>query len=164
MEAGQTLFVKMMIDAWTRELHATGKLLEELSDEQLMREVSPGRNRGIYLVGHLIAEHDELMALLRFEAALHPELKPLFLDAPDRAFDSLPSLRTLREQWKLVHTTLMGHIAQLPAQEWFTRHANISEEDFPKEPHRNRLNVLITRTTHLAYHRGQLALLANKAS
>ena len=50
----------------------------------------------------------------------------------------------------------------LPAAEWFTRHANISEADFPKEPHRNRLNVLLSRTSHLAYHRGQLVLLANK--
>ena len=32
-------------------------------------------------------------------------------------------------------------------------------EDFIKEPHRNKLNVLLTRTTHLAYHAGQLALL-----
>ncbi len=156
------LFVRMAIDAWTKELNATSALLEKLSDEQLMREIAPSRNRGIYLVGHLIAEHDELMPLLRFQAALHPELGPLFMDAPDRATAELPSLPQLREQWKSVHATLMDHIKRLPAEEWFMRHANISEEDFPKEPHRNRLNVLISRTTHLAYHRGQLVLLANK--
>ena len=152
----------MALDAWTKELDATTSLLDKLSDEQLMQEVSPSRNRGIYLVGHLIAEHDELMPLLRSGTALHPELGPLFMDAPDRAFDTLPSLQTLRDQWKVVHATLMGHIKQLPAHEWFTRHANLSEEDLPKEPHRNRLNVLLSRTSHLAYHRGQLVLLASK--
>ena len=75
----------------------------------------------------------------------------------------LPSLADLRAQWKEVNDTLLGHMKSLPAEEWFTRHANISEGDFPKEPHRNRLNVLLSRTSHLAYHRGQLVLLANKA-
>ncbi len=74
----------------------------------------------------------------------------------------LPDLSQLRSQWKEVNNTLMDHIQRLPVAEWFTRHANISEEDFPKEPHRNRLNVLISRTNHLAYHRGQLILLAGK--
>ena len=55
-----------------------------------------------------------------------------------------------------------ANIKGLPADEWFTRHANITEADFPKEPHRNRLNVLLSRTTHLSNHRGQLTLLTNK--
>lgn len=162
MNTPNELFVKMVIDAWTKELDATSALLDKLSDEQLMREVAPSRNRGIYLIGHLIAEHDAMMPLLRFQSALHPELKPLFIDAPDRAIAELPSLSQLRAQWKTVHDTLMDHIKRLPAEDWFTRHANISEEDFPKEPHRNRLNVLLSRTSHLAYHRGQLVLLADK--
>jgi DinB superfamily len=156
------LFVKMATDAWTRELTATDELLQQLSDEQLMREVASSRNRGIYLLGHLIAEHDLMMPLLHFQPALFPELKPVFIDAPDRAVATLPSLAQLREQWETVSGTLMRHIARLSAQEWFTRHANISEMDFPKEPHRNRLNVLISRTNHLAYHRGQLVLLEKR--
>lgn len=74
----------------------------------------------------------------------------------------MPSLGNLRAHWKEVNDALMDHIKRLPASEWFTRHANISAADFPKEPHRNRLNVLISRTNHLAYHRGQLVLLQAK--
>ncbi len=162
MNDQQELFVKIVLDAWSKELSATNKLLEKLADEQLMNEVAPSRNRGIYLLGHLTAVNDEMMSLLRFQAALHPELKPLFIDAPDRTIATLPSVQQLREQWKSVNTALMGHIDRLAASEWFTRHANISETDFPKELHRNRLNVLLSRTTHLSYHRGQLALLASK--
>jgi hypothetical protein len=61
-----------------------------------------------------------------------------------------------------VNKALSDHIKNLPADEWFTRHANISEEDFIKEPNRNRLNVLLDRTIHLSNHRGQLLLLQNK--
>lgn len=156
------LFVRMALDAWSREISATDALLAKLSDEQLMREIVPGRNRGIYLLGHLAAEHDQMLPLLRFQAAAHPELHKPFIDEADKAVAELPALERLRAQWAAVNGTLMGHIKQLPAGEWFTRHANISEEDFPKEPHRNRLNVLISRTSHLAYHRGQLVLLQAK--
>lgn len=162
MNDQQALFVKMALDTWSREMNAADKLLATLSDEQLMREVVPGRNRGIYLVGHLIAEHDMMLPLLRFREALQPQLHKPFVDEADKAVAELPALERLRVQWKEVNDTLMQHMRSLPAEEWFTRHANISEADFPKEPHRNRLNVLLSRTSHLAYHRGQLVLLASK--
>jgi hypothetical protein len=156
------LFVKMALDAWGNELKGMTTLLAKLTDDQLMREVAPGRNRGIYLLGHLTASHDRMLPLLRFQDALHPELHKPFLDEADKAVADLPSLSQLREQWKAVNDTLLDHMKPLPADDWFTRHANISEEDFPKEPHRNRANVLLSRTSHMAYHRGQLALLASK--
>ncbi len=104
-----------------------------------------------------------MLSLLRFQDAMYPELDKPFLDEADKVATDLPSIAQLREQWKTVNDTLMEHIKGLPAAEWFTRHASISEVDFPKEPHRNRLNVLLSRTSHLAYHRGQLALLASRA-
>ncbi len=63
------LFVRMAVNAWSNELKATDALLEKLSDEQLMREIAPSRNRGIYLLGHLTAEHDMMLPLLRFQEA-----------------------------------------------------------------------------------------------
>jgi len=153
------LFVKMALDTWNERINATSKLVDELSDEQLMNEVASGRNRGIYLVGHLAVVHDMMLPLLHFQEMLHPEMKPPFIDAADKTVE-LPPVQQVRQYWKAVHDTLMGHMTALPAEEWFTRHASISEEDFAKEPHRNRLNLLMNRTNHLSYHRGQLALLA----
>lgn len=159
----QALFVKMALDSWNAQQKATDTLLAQLSDAQLMQEVSPGRNRGIYLLGHLTAVHDAMLPLLRFQDALYPALAPVFIDAADREVDALPTVAELRAQWRTVSDALNGHLKALPAEEWSTRHANISEADFPKEPHRNRLNVLLSRTGHLAYHRGQLVFLGSKA-
>src|SRR5580658_4244369 len=39
-----------------------------------------------------------------------------------------------------------------------------SEQDFEREPHRNRFGVLLGRTAHLAYHLGQAALARRKDS
>ena len=138
------------------------KIFDNLSDEELMQEVAPGRNRGIYLLGHLTAVHDRMLPLLRFEEAKYPELTAVFLESPDKAVEAIPSASQLRQQWKDMNDTLSGHINNLPADDWFTRHANISEEDFITEPDRNRLKVLLDRTIHLSNHRGQLLLLQNK--
>jgi len=156
------LVIKMITDSWRKQLIATNKIFDNLSDEELMQEVAPGRNRAIYLLGHLTAVHDRMLPLLRFEEAKYPELDRIFLESPDKAVEEIPSAQQLRQQWKEVNDTLLNHIKSLPADEWFTRHANISEEDFIKEPHRNRLNVLLDRTIHLSNHRGQLLLLKKK--
>ena len=156
------VFVKMALDAWNNELKYTNALLEKLSDEQLMQAVSPGRNRGIYLLGHLTAVHDQMLPLLRFQETMYPELYGPFHDEPDGAVADIPPIPQLRARWREVNNALLKHMMGLAPEQWFTRHANISEEDFPKEPHRNRLNVVLSRTNHLAYHRGQLVLLAGK--
>ena len=155
------LFVKMALDTWSERMKATGDLVAKLTDDQLMSEVAPGRNRGIYLVGHLACVHDQMLPLLRFQEMLHPEWKSAFIDEADKSV-ALPPVEQVRAYWMAVHDTLMGHMTALPAEEWFTRHASISEEDFVKEPHRNRLNLLMNRTNHMSYHRGQLVLLVEK--
>ena len=154
--------IKMITDSWRKQIMATNKIFDNLSDEELLHEVSPGRNRGIYLLGHLTAVHDRMLPLLRFEEARYPELKPVFIDSPDKAVEAIPSALQLRQQWTEVNEALSNHIKSLPADEWLTRHSNISEEDFMKEPNRNRLNVLLDRTIHLSNHRGQLLLLQSK--
>jgi hypothetical protein len=156
------LLVKMITDSWQKQVTATNKIFDNLSDEELMDEVSPGRNRAIYLLGHLTAVHDRMLPLLRFGESKYPELKSIFLDSADKAVEAIPSAAQLRQQWNDVNETLSNHIKNLSADEWFTRHANISEEDFMKEPNRNRLNVLLDRTIHLSNHRGQLLLLKKK--
>jgi hypothetical protein len=54
---------------------------------------------------------------------------------------------------------LQEHFDTLSTEQWFQRHTAVSEVDFEKEPHRNKLNVLLSRTSHIAYHLGQLVLL-----
>jgi hypothetical protein len=153
------IFVKMALDAWHSQLKSTDSLLNKLSDEQFMQEVSPGRNRGIYLLGHLIAVHDMMLPLLLLGDAQYPTFYPVFVQSPDSAAADFPSINQLRTQWTATNEKLSAHFASLTADEWFTRHASVSPEDFEKEPHRNRLNVLLSRTNHLSYHRGQLVLL-----
>jgi DinB family protein len=155
----QELFVKLVLDSWNSHVSRTDKLFDSLTDEQLQHEIAPGRNRGIYLLGHLTAVHDRMLPLLGFGPQLHPELDVPFITSPDKTVQDLPSATELRAQWKEVNVALDGHIKSLQPADWFARHTSVSEEDFAKEPHRNRLNIIISRTGHLAGHLGQLIYL-----
>jgi hypothetical protein len=43
-------------------------------------------------------------------------------------------------------------------QDWLQKHAAVSDEDFSKDPSRNRLAIVISRTNHASYHSGQAVL------
>lgn len=60
----EDIFIKMVLDAWHTHIKRTDELFNSLSDEQLMKEIAQGRNRGIYLLGHLAAVHDRILPLL----------------------------------------------------------------------------------------------------
>ncbi len=153
------IFVKMALSAWETHISRASELLQTLSDEQLLNEIAPNKNRGIYLVGHLIAIHDAMNEILGLGKRSHVELDEAFVQNPDNADSDFPSLSILRKYWNDVHGKLGNALKQLQPEEWFKRHNAVTDEAFAKEPHRNKLNVLINRTNHLAYHWGQLMLL-----
>src|SRR6187399_3001903 len=158
MESNQ-IMVKMIMDRWQALLKNFDAVLDALTDEQLQKEISPNRNRGIYLLGHLTAVHDDMLPLLNFGEKLYPSLSEPFIKSPDKAINELPSAKELRVSWRNVNEVLAEKFSTLKPDEWFQKHNSVSAEDFIKEPHRNRLNVIITRTTHLSYHLGQFILL-----
>jgi hypothetical protein len=51
----------------------------------------------------------------------------------------------------------------MSGSDWVQRHSAVSEEDFAKDPSRNRFAVLLSRTNDLSYHLGQ-AVLAPKSA
>ena len=163
MTPTEQLFLKMALDAWKTQIDRTTKLIDSLSDEQLQREVAPGRNTGVYLLGHLTAVHDALLPLMRFRERLYPELDKVFVDNPYNSGLSQPPVEELRTAWEKVNEKLSKHFYSLSVNEWFERHAAISEADFKNEPHRNRLNVVLNRTSHLANHLGQVTFLKPRA-
>jgi hypothetical protein len=156
------VFVKMAVDAWHTQNARVEQLINSLTDEQLAKETAPGRNTGTYLLGHLIAVSDRLFDALGWGARLHPELDKPFLDSPDKTEIEKPSIAQLREYWTEVNNKINAHIAAMQPEDWFAKHTMVSDEDFAKEPHRNKLNVLMNRTSHTAGHKDQMIFLTEK--
>ena len=153
------IVVKMIFDRWNASITNFDKLLNSIDDAQLLNEIAPGRNRGIYLLGHLIAVHDDMLILLDMGEKLYPELHEPFIKFADKAATLIPSAAELRSFWAIQSEVLRQKFQILSQDDWFERHTAVSAEDFAKEPHRNKLNIIVTRTSHLQYHIGQLVLL-----
>jgi hypothetical protein len=156
------LFVRTVLKAWETQVNRMNDFFDSASDDDLMHEVAPGRNRGIYLLGHLTAVNDGIMPLIELGEKLYPHLEKPFISSPDRSGLEFPPPKELRYCWTDVNEKLMEDFVRLEPAEWLAKHAAISAEDFAKEPHRNRLNVVIARTTHMHYHLGQLILMKAK--
>jgi uncharacterized damage-inducible protein DinB len=152
------LSVEVAINSWRLVLERANKALFNLTEDQLFKEVSPGRNRVIYLWGHLTAVNDAMFPILGLGERLHPELDAIFVSTPDKTGAQLPAVVELRKYWDEVNAKLLSQFASLSADEWLQRHYAISEEDYAIDPTRNRLAVLLSRTNHMSYHLGQITL------
>jgi uncharacterized damage-inducible protein DinB len=162
MQAEQQLMVKVALDSWQLQTKRANDLINSLTNEDLEKEVAPNRSRGLYLIAHLAAVHDLMFPLLNLGQPLYPQLAEPFIYKPDRAVTELPTIAEIRNYWNTVNEKLTESFLNLQPNEWLLKHNSISAEDFEKEPHRNRLSVLLNRTNHLSYHYGQLAFLKAK--
>lgn len=150
---------KIVLSSWHSTVKRTEVLFDSLSDEEIGREIVPNRNRGVYLLGHLAAVHDMMLPLLNLGELQFPELTSSFIRTPDNAATDTLTIEELRQFWKSSNANLAKQLDSLSPTEWLEKHTSISEEDFAKEPHRNKLSVIVSRTNHLSYHLGQLVLL-----
>jgi hypothetical protein len=133
---------KSLIDAalrgWKSNVESTDKLFGALSQEQLEQQVAPGRNRLIYLWGHLAAVNDGLLPLLGIGERLHPELDAMFIAKPDKSVELTVTGKSLKAAWDEINQKLWEGYSEFSAADWAGRHTAVSEEDFEREPHRNR--------------------------
>jgi uncharacterized damage-inducible protein DinB len=158
MMTSEQLTVRMAIASWQNTVGRADKAFAALTEEQFLREVAPGKNRIIYLLGHLTAITDAMHTILGIGERLHPELDSMFISEPDRATEVLPSVAELMKDWVDVNGSLSEKLTRFTPQDWLQRHMAVSDEDYAKDPTRNRLSVLLTRTNHLSYHLGQIIL------
>lgn len=157
MTADQQL-VDATLRAWKFNADRIEKFFADLSDEQLEQEIAPGRNRLIYLLGHFVAVHDRMLPLLGVGPRLHEHLDAPFLTAADRAVAALPPSADLKRALAGVNAALWNAFNAWSPTDWLARHTAVTEEEFAKEPHRNRMSVFLSRNAHMAFHYGQMIL------
>ncbi|MDN3582536.1 DinB family protein [Mucilaginibacter flavus] len=156
------LFIKIAVSNWELQNTRLNGLLAKLTDEQLAAQTAPDRNSGTYLLGHLTAVSDGLFTFLELGDRLYPHLDEIFLKNSDTSGLEKPSIADIKSAWNHVNTVLKEKFDAMQPADWFTKHSAISADDFAKEPHRNKLNILINRTVHQGYHMGQITYLVKK--
>ncbi|MDF7813820.1 DinB family protein [Hymenobacter sp. YC55] len=149
--------VDLVVNQFEGKVQQTSAVFTTLGAEAAQLPVAPDRNTVGYLLGHLVAVHDKLLEGLSLGERLHPEWDSLFL-APQQNGSTYPAYQELLGAWQQVNAELGAGFATLTVADWLTKHAYVSDEDFAREPHRNKLNLLLSRTGHLFHHGGQLVL------
>src|ERR1700746_884226 len=99
-----------------------------------------------------------MFPILGLGPRLHPDLDAIFVDNPDKAVAEIPSAGQLKQYWDEGNGELFSQFQNFSPDEGVLRHRAMSEEDYAKDPARNRLAVLLNRANHLSYHVGQVTL------
>ena len=146
------------LKAWNTQIERADKLFGSLSSEEVQRDIAPGKNRLLYLWGHLTAIHDAMLPLLGIGERLYPEFDVAFVSNPDKSQAAIPSHEQVRQAWNVVNAELWKGFEKMSSSDWLQRHTAVSEEDFAKDTSRNRFAILLSRTNHLSYHLGQAVL------
>ena len=154
----ESSYVALGLKVWKAQIDRADKLFGNLSSEEVLREIAPGRNRLLYLWGHLTAVHDAMLPLLGLGERLHPDFDVAFVSNPDKSRDGTPSHEQVHRAWNDVNAELRKGFEKMSWSDWVQRHSAVSEEDFAKDASRNRFAILLGRTNHLSYHLGQAVL------
>jgi len=154
----ETSCAALGLKVWKAQIERADKLFGSLSSDDVLREIAPGKNRLLYLWGHLTAVHDAMLPLLGMGERLYPEFDVAFVSNPDKSQAAIPSPEQVRQAWKAVNGELLKGLEKMSWSDWVQRHTAVSEEDFAKDTSRNRFAILLSRTNHLSYHLGQAVL------
>ena len=154
----EELFATTVVNSWKLVIGRFSERVAPLNEEQLQQQVAPSKNRLLYLLGHLTAVHDRMLPMLGIGERLHPELDEVYIANPDRALPDPLAAADLKKAWTEVNGSLTAAFEGFTPGEWLQKHTAVSDEDFAKDPTRNRLAVVLSRTSHAAFHSGQAIL------
>ena len=135
------------------------KLLDTISEEDFHKPIVKDGNSPSWLLGHLADTDDTLFELFGIQKRMFPDLTKIYHHERGANQSGHLTKEELSVKWKAIIEELNLAIKNYSEQDWLSRHMVVSEEDFKKGPHRNKLNVMLSRVTHKASHLGQIALL-----
>ena len=134
-------YTALGLKVWKAQVDRADKLFGTLSSEQILQEIAPGRNRLLYLWGHLTAIHDAMLPLLGLGKRSYPEFDVAFVINPDKSQTFTPSHEEIRRAWIAVNIELSKGFDKMSPSDWLQRHSAVSEEEFAKDPSRSRFSI-----------------------
>lgn len=150
--------IEQLMDRWDSKVRQTTTTFELLGTRCEMLPVAPGRNRVIYLLGHLLAVQDHLYDALELGDAMYPELDYLFL-LPQHTSNDYPPFEELLCKWVCINDLILLNLKMFQVEDWLKKHRYITEKEFCENPCRNKFNLILSSIFHLYHHGGQLALI-----
>jgi len=135
-------------------------MMDAISDKNFSSPITPNGNSPSWLFGHLVDTDDKLLELFGIGKRLFPALEKIYHHERGTNQSGHLSKAELTTKWNAIKTELDKAFKSWDEKDWMSRHTAVSEEEFKKEPQRNRLNVMLSRVSHKASHMGQVAMQA----
>src|SRR5256885_14019785 len=109
----EELYLGVALIGWKGNIERSDKVFSGLGDQEVLKEIAPGKNRLIYLWGHLTATHDAMLPLLGIGQRLHPDFDVAFISNPDKTQAGIPSVELFRNAWREPNDRLFEGFASL---------------------------------------------------
>ncbi len=136
--------------------------INSLSDEEFKMELSPGKNHGVWLLGHLIVCDDDFSLFMGKGDLLIPEISEIFRqNSKLMPVENYPSVSKLKEYWKQVTDKNQKIYSELTDKELTDRHAMV--KDYDTDYFKTKERVIMAWQLHQLYHAGQLGVIVSKA-
>ncbi|HRI26711.1 MAG TPA: DinB family protein [Chitinophagales bacterium] len=149
-------------DQWRIVVSWVNGTLNILTNEQLCLPIAPGKNHGIWILGHLIESEDELGVYLGKSDWLFPQYETLFGQGstllPTHHY---PTPDVLRRQWKEVCARNDQILTHFTNAEWHEPHTRIGNGNPLDDFFKTKGRCIAIWNIHQAYHAAQLALISS---
>jgi len=157
------LIVKKFAEQFEAMVEWVNGNIDPLTDDELNMEIAPGKNHGVWILGHLITSDDDFSVFMEKGDLLFPEYFEIFGQGSKlQPVENYPPVSLLREQWKSVvekNRKIYTELSDEELNEPHGRMQNPPEEDFFKTKQR----IIYFWQLHQMYHAGQLSVLMSIA-
>lgn len=143
---------KMLINDWI------DGLLKSFKDEDYLIEISPGKNHGVFILGHLVASDDDFSLYMGKGDFLFPEYQDMFASgSPLKPASEYPTVKEILEKWKAVCDKNEKIYQELTDAELSEYHELCKDPE--KDWFKTKARVVQAWQLHQNYHAGQLAVI-----
>lgn len=153
--------IEICLIQWDTYNRRMQKMLDALSADRYNTPIVAGGNSPSWLMGHLADTDDALLELFGIRKRMFPELAKIYHHERGTNQTGHLTKEELNSRWKAIVVELDKAFKSMNESDWHNRHMAVTEEDFKKEPQRNKLNVMLSRVSHKASHLGQVAMQEN---
>ncbi len=136
--------------------------IDPLTDDEFKMEIYPGKNHGVWLLGHLVTSDDDFSMFMGKGEVMFPEYYEVFgqgskLLPPEE----YPPVSELRSAWKKVCEKNRKIYSELTDDELQLPHALVKNID--KDYFKTKERVIMAWHLHQLYHAGQLGIIISQA-
>lgn len=136
--------------------------INSLDDDEFRMELSPGKNHGVWILGHLVVSEDDFSIFMGNGELLFPELVEFFAQKSKlQPPENYPPVPELRGYWDAVCRKNREIYSQLADDELDMPHALLENDD--TDYFKTKKRVIMAWQFHQMYHAGQLAVLVARA-